>query len=136
MARQLRFQYPGAVYHVMARGDGGKQRKELSVVCCPLCVNADAYQGRGSLSLSSIIMPHHHFAKLIGPCAKARQYGRGSLIHARRHDNKVVAPYEDTTAIRVGPWISTFILLDWVAGAWYGISKEQPPVPNGANLRF
>ena len=24
MARQLRFQYPGAVYHVMARGDGGK----------------------------------------------------------------------------------------------------------------
>jgi REP element-mobilizing transposase RayT len=25
MARQLRFQYPGAVYHVMARGDGGKQ---------------------------------------------------------------------------------------------------------------
>ena len=31
MARQLRFQYAGAVYHVMARGDGGKQifiRKE------------------------------------------------------------------------------------------------------------
>jgi REP element-mobilizing transposase RayT len=25
MARQLRFQYPGAVYHVMARGDGAKQ---------------------------------------------------------------------------------------------------------------
>jgi hypothetical protein len=25
MARRLRFQYPGAVYHVMARGDGGKQ---------------------------------------------------------------------------------------------------------------
>jgi REP element-mobilizing transposase RayT len=25
MARQLRFQYPGAVYHVMARGDGGRQ---------------------------------------------------------------------------------------------------------------
>lgn len=25
MARQLRFQYPGAVYHVMARGDGGKR---------------------------------------------------------------------------------------------------------------
>jgi REP element-mobilizing transposase RayT len=25
MARQLRFQYSGAVYHVMARGDGGKQ---------------------------------------------------------------------------------------------------------------
>jgi putative transposase len=25
MARQLRFQYAGAVYHVMARGDGGKQ---------------------------------------------------------------------------------------------------------------
>ena len=24
MARSLRFQYPGAVYHVMARGDGGK----------------------------------------------------------------------------------------------------------------
>jgi len=24
MARQRRFQYPGAVYHVMARGDGGK----------------------------------------------------------------------------------------------------------------
>ena len=24
LARQLRFQYPGAVYHVMARGDGGK----------------------------------------------------------------------------------------------------------------
>jgi hypothetical protein len=24
MARPLRFQYPGAVYHVMARGDGGK----------------------------------------------------------------------------------------------------------------
>ncbi len=24
MARQLRFEYPGAVYHVMARGDGGK----------------------------------------------------------------------------------------------------------------
>jgi hypothetical protein len=31
MARQVRFQYAGAVYHVMARGDGGKQifiRKE------------------------------------------------------------------------------------------------------------
>ena len=31
MARQPRFQYAGAVYHVMARGDGGKQifiRKE------------------------------------------------------------------------------------------------------------
>jgi hypothetical protein len=25
MARQLRFVYPGAVYHVMARGDGGKK---------------------------------------------------------------------------------------------------------------
>lgn len=25
MARPLRFEYPGAVYHVMARGDGGKQ---------------------------------------------------------------------------------------------------------------
>lgn len=25
MARQLRFEYPGAVYHVMARGDGGKR---------------------------------------------------------------------------------------------------------------
>ena len=25
MARPPRFQYPGAVYHVMARGDGGKQ---------------------------------------------------------------------------------------------------------------
>jgi REP element-mobilizing transposase RayT len=25
MARPLRFQYPGAIYHVMARGDGGKQ---------------------------------------------------------------------------------------------------------------
>jgi putative transposase len=25
MARSLRFQYPGAVYHVMARGDGGKR---------------------------------------------------------------------------------------------------------------
>lgn len=25
MARQLRFQYPGAVYHIMARGAGGKQ---------------------------------------------------------------------------------------------------------------
>ena len=25
MARQPRFQYAGAVYHVMARGDGGKQ---------------------------------------------------------------------------------------------------------------
>jgi hypothetical protein len=25
MARPLRFQYPGAVYHVMARGDGGKK---------------------------------------------------------------------------------------------------------------
>jgi len=24
MARQLRFEYPGAVYHIMARGDGGK----------------------------------------------------------------------------------------------------------------
>ncbi len=24
MARQPRFEYPGAVYHVMARGDGGK----------------------------------------------------------------------------------------------------------------
>jgi REP element-mobilizing transposase RayT len=24
MARPLRFQYPGAIYHVMARGDGGK----------------------------------------------------------------------------------------------------------------
>ena len=24
MARPTRFQYPGAVYHVMARGDGGK----------------------------------------------------------------------------------------------------------------
>ena len=24
MARALRFQYPGAVYHVMARGDGGR----------------------------------------------------------------------------------------------------------------
>ena len=24
MARPLRFQYPGAVYHLMARGDGGK----------------------------------------------------------------------------------------------------------------
>ena len=24
MARQLRIEYPGAVYHVMARGDGGK----------------------------------------------------------------------------------------------------------------
>ncbi len=24
MARPLRFQYPGALYHVMARGDGGK----------------------------------------------------------------------------------------------------------------
>ncbi|HSP44015.1 MAG TPA: transposase, partial [Luteolibacter sp.] len=24
IARPLRFQYPGAVYHVMARGDGGK----------------------------------------------------------------------------------------------------------------
>ena len=24
MARQRRFQYPGAVYHVMARGDGGE----------------------------------------------------------------------------------------------------------------
>jgi putative transposase len=24
MARPLRFQYPGAVYHIMARGDGGK----------------------------------------------------------------------------------------------------------------
>lgn len=31
LARQLRFQYAGALYHVMARGDGGKQifiRKE------------------------------------------------------------------------------------------------------------
>jgi hypothetical protein len=25
MARQLRFQYPDAVYHMMARGGGGKQ---------------------------------------------------------------------------------------------------------------
>jgi len=25
MARPLRFEYPGAIYHVMARGDGGKQ---------------------------------------------------------------------------------------------------------------
>jgi hypothetical protein len=25
MARQLRFQYPSAVYDAMARGDGGKQ---------------------------------------------------------------------------------------------------------------
>jgi putative transposase len=25
MARPLRFVYPGAVYHVMARGDGGKK---------------------------------------------------------------------------------------------------------------
>jgi hypothetical protein len=25
MARQLRFEYAGAVYHVMARGDGGKR---------------------------------------------------------------------------------------------------------------
>jgi len=24
MARPLRFEYPGAIYHVMARGDGGK----------------------------------------------------------------------------------------------------------------
>jgi hypothetical protein len=24
MARPIRFQYPGAIYHVMARGDGGK----------------------------------------------------------------------------------------------------------------
>ena len=24
MARQRRFQYPGAVYHIMTRGDGGK----------------------------------------------------------------------------------------------------------------
>jgi len=27
MARQLRFEYPGAVYHIMARGDGGKWGK-------------------------------------------------------------------------------------------------------------
>ena len=25
MARALRIEYPGAVYHVMARGDGGKR---------------------------------------------------------------------------------------------------------------
>ena len=25
MARQLRFEYPGAVHHMMARGDGGKR---------------------------------------------------------------------------------------------------------------
>jgi hypothetical protein len=24
MGRPIRFQYPGAIYHVMARGDGGK----------------------------------------------------------------------------------------------------------------
>jgi len=24
MARPLRFEYPGAIFHVMARGDGGK----------------------------------------------------------------------------------------------------------------
>ncbi len=24
MTRPLRFQYPGAIYHLMARGDGGK----------------------------------------------------------------------------------------------------------------
>jgi hypothetical protein len=27
MARPLRFQYPGAIYHLMARGDGGKTRQ-------------------------------------------------------------------------------------------------------------
>jgi hypothetical protein len=31
MARPLRFQYPGAVYHVMARGDGGKMVFETDV---------------------------------------------------------------------------------------------------------
>jgi len=25
MEKPLRFQYPGAIYHVMARGDGGKK---------------------------------------------------------------------------------------------------------------
>ncbi len=31
MARPLRFEYPGAVYHVMARGDGGKRVYETDV---------------------------------------------------------------------------------------------------------
>ena len=33
MARSLRFQYPGAIYHVMARGDGGKTVFENKADC-------------------------------------------------------------------------------------------------------
>ncbi len=33
MARSLRFQYPGAIYHVMARGDGGKTVFENNTDC-------------------------------------------------------------------------------------------------------
>lgn len=33
MARPLRFQYPGAIYHVMARGDGGKVIFETKTDC-------------------------------------------------------------------------------------------------------
>ena len=33
MARALRFQYPGAIYHVMARGDGGKTVFENKADC-------------------------------------------------------------------------------------------------------
>jgi len=35
MARQLRFVYPDAVYHVMARGDGGKNCfSRILIICC------------------------------------------------------------------------------------------------------
>ena len=68
MARPLRFQYPGAVYHVMARGDGGKAIFETDDDCLVFLKRLEeACSSHGWRVHAWVLMPNHFHLLLETP---------------------------------------------------------------------
>jgi REP element-mobilizing transposase RayT len=65
MARSLRFQYPGAIYHVMARGDGGKGVFENKDDCEVFLNRLGETCGRCGWRVHAWVLMGNHFHLLV-----------------------------------------------------------------------
>ena len=88
MARQLRFEYPGACYHVMARGDGGKRIfEDKQDHECFLHYLSDACENHGWYIHAWVLMGNHFHLLLETPEANLVSGMRYLMSHFSQNWN-------------------------------------------------
>ncbi len=65
MARPLRYETPTAVYHVMARGDGGKDVFETDDDCLAWLDTLERCSGRFAWRIHAWVLMRNHFHAIV-----------------------------------------------------------------------